>query len=85
MSEFTGATSMLSRGNRIRFGCGAMRCGAMRCGAMRCGAMRCEAVCACVEERFWWLGFQVSCGGDGVAWREARGVKPPWFQRARHS
>ena len=38
MSEFSGATSPLETGNRIRFGCGAMRCGAMRCGAMRCDA-----------------------------------------------
>ena len=58
-SEAWGVTSIVRRpqpGNRIRFGCGAMRCD---CDALRCDcdAMRCEAVCACEEERFCWLVF----------------------------
>ena len=73
MLEFEGVSPALKR--EIGFGSVAVRCVAI---AMRlrcdCVAMRCEAVCACVEGRFCWLGFQVSSGGGGaVAWR---GV--PW-------
>ena len=77
-----GVTSIVRRpqlGNRIRFGCGAMRCDcvAMR---LRCDALRCEAVCACEEERFSWLVFQVG-NGRAVAWRAVVVVvAPPSWQ-----
>ena len=59
------------KSDSVRLRCDALR---LRCVAMRlrCDAMRCEAVRACVEERIWWLSFQMSCGGggggDGVPW-----------------
>ena len=55
------SSALTGKSDSVRLRCDALR---LRCVAMRlrCDALRCEAVCACEEERFCWLVFQLGCG-----------------------